>query len=235
MEFLILVAVCFIAWKLIDNNRSSSKAQGGIRTTTEILETPEQTTIKTTIVESSDFEQSISTTHNPSPVIKNIDRPAARQELRTVTTGELYALKATERGKERERLRRLNFNAQTSATLSPPKEKAGATFLPPSQEARVITEKDDSKQCGKCKLKLSVSEFWASSKPSNPDGLSKWCKACLSKDNKSPNSNRYKKCSKCGKQREKWNFHKSPKTKDGLGKWCVPCHDKAEKTLRKAR
>ncbi len=229
MEFFIGAALLFIVWKIFDSNKSSTENKNSIHTTTEIEERVGNTVIKKTIVEQSSVDQYRAQFKRPGDPESEIKLPSS-PEMNTISTGDLMSIRALERAKERERL---SVSSLESVTQAPRRKQVYSS----GNHSTAIQADSTShcKTCTKCYQALPAKSFYSSTKPSNPDGLSKWCKECLSKSNANKSSSeRYKKCSKCGNRREKWNFHKSPKSSDGLVKWCIPCHDKDNKLRRKS-
>ncbi|MHC4365000.1 MAG: hypothetical protein ACYSTJ_06000 [Planctomycetota bacterium] len=111
------------------------------------------------------------------------------------------------------------------------------------------------KQCGKCKKWKNESKFGKSA--SLKDGLTRWCKSCISdfhrrkyRKKKGRHVRRYlnyeqrhrvvggvkeKSCCKCGKWKAESEYYKMRRHKDGLAARCKKCSDKATNEARRRR
>lgn len=111
------------------------------------------------------------------------------------------------------------------------------------------------KQCSKCKKRKNETKF--SKKASCKDGLTPWCKSCISDRTRRKyrkkkgghvkkylsyeqchrvvNGVREKRCRKCGKWKLESKFYKRRKYKGGLANRCKECANKASNKSRKRR
>lgn len=115
--------------------------------------------------------------------------------------------------------------------LPPPPKQAiqhqliSLELTPIKTEARRVmisshNTEDHSKRCPNCNRVQPLSEY--SPNKNTPDGVTKWCTACMSAPKSKPNGLR--KCPKCKQMRRIDSFGKSPTNPDGLHKWCKFCH-----------
>lgn len=110
------------------------------------------------------------------------------------------------------------------------------------------------KRCSKCEKWKDESAF--GKKPSKKDGLSSWCKKCVSEATheyywrKKKRAGKYtlferrhrvvdglkqKRCSGCRKWKAESEFYKNRTHKDGLAYRCKECADKATNAARRQR
>lgn len=85
----------------------------------------------------------------------------------------------------------------------------------------VTDQTPNSKRCPHCNRLQPLSEY----KPNKnqPDGLTKWCTACMVPEKEKKG---LKKCPKCKQMRRLDSYGESPTNPDGLHKWCKFCHRK---------
>ena len=216
MEILLLIAVCFVIWKVIDSNSKKQEIKDKTHTTTVIKERVGNTVVERTIVEETKINITDTTTKPRSelyPLASN-NEPG----LKTITRSDAAIIDARNKALK-----------QASSTANFSKPISSEVISSSSDPVALKTISSDgvrNKKCTKCLKTYVLNRFSVSNKSSNPDGYSKWCLNCLNEPRQEKNSSRYKVCKKCKNRREKWNFYNSPKTEDGLSVWCKPCHAK---------
>lgn len=205
MELIILGAVCFAIWKMIDSNTSHSKGSADVTTRTTITDSPKGRTVVTEIEERLHVSGENRTSRSLASSVDLGDhgivphRPAIPGSTRVI----IHSSPQQER-------------APVIQDRSP---------VVGSQEKQMQQSLLTYKACDKCgKTKIEEDFFRSKS-----GGLTAWCKQCHaeSKGSQAGESRHYKVCPKCQSRRLRTNFGKSEKNPDGLTKWCLPCLKKA--------
>lgn len=215
MEFFIIVGVIGLFIYFLNQNKTEKK---------------DKTTIThKRVIQTNDGEVHISQTH----VIDSVRTTYTKQDLsKQIIKDVAPSINHT----QPQKITSVVLSDPSTSSYHQEQEYSHASEVTPAESFALVSPKADSqqdlfdekqegKQCPNCKRPLPFTSFRTSSK--HEDGLTKWCRECLSAP-RVQQSNK-KQCPKCKKTRLKSSFYKNSKQPDGLTKWCKTCMDNSKK------